>query len=186
MAEKMIKHLLFSYGSEIDNPMYVEGEEGVPSRVVVEGLASIGSTVDITRQYDLVRGEEYDAFFTDEEKAAIDEGTYDGPLLPALQAHGYLGGQSAYQGQSIEQIEAMSGGGGAPIDVASSSAEEIAEFISTNKPNVSETVALAQNDPDLAEKVLDAEVIATESDPRTGVENALEKVMSSSSSPDEE
>jgi len=175
MAEKMIKHLLFSYGQERDNPMYIEGEEGVPARILVEGVAQIGDVVDVTRQYDIVRGEEAGAFFSDEERAEIEDGTYEGELLAALQAHGYLGGREAYTGPP--QPAALPAAG--TIDVSTASAEEIAEYISANKPNVAETVAMAQNNPDYAEKVLDAEVIATESDPRAGVENALNKVMSS-------
>lgn len=58
-------------------------------------------------------------------------------------------------------------------DPETASAGEIAEWISTESPNVDDTVSLASGDSDLAAKVLEAENIATGGDPRKGVESKL-------------
>jgi hypothetical protein len=58
-------------------------------------------------------------------------------------------------------------------DVASSSVAELSAWISEESPNGSDTVALAEGDPELAAKVLEAERAATGGDPRKGVERKL-------------
>lgn len=58
--------------------------------------------------------------------------------------------------------------------------DEIAAHIEENNLNVDDTVALAGDDPDVAERVLEAErQVATENDdePRKGVEDGLSKVI---------
>jgi len=164
MAEKMIKHLLFTYGREVLNPHYVEGGDQ-PEYVVSEGLGHLGDVIDITRSYDLERGERLDAFYTDEERKQIEAGSYQG-----------LDSPSVYQArlQKAQQAIQPADGEGAQAGVSEMSTEDVAEHISENKLNVQETIALAGDDPDDIEKVLDAESIATEGEPRAGVTKALE------------
>lgn len=166
MAQKMIKVLLFTYTKETDNPFYVEGGDE-PEIVLREGLARLGEVHDITRPYDLSRGEELGAFFTDEERKAIEKGEYTGPDAPAVvQAR-------LAQAQTESQVEAASGE--SLPDTASMSAEEIAKLINDRNLNVNDTVDLAdENDVDSINKLLDAENMATENDPRVGVTKALE------------
>lgn len=54
---------------------------------------------------------------------------------------------------------------------------ELVQYIETNKPNVDDTVALAQGDPEAAKRVLEAETEATDGDPRAGVTKGLAAVI---------
>lgn len=172
MAEKMIRALLFTYGREIDNPLFVEGQDA-PARIVVEGLAHLGDVVDISRPYDLMIGEKYDAFFTDEQRAAIEDGTYTGIDAPSIY-------QARLQAER-SKIEPAIGEG--TVDASQLSTEELAEHIQTGnngKPlNVAATIELAGDgdDIDRINKVLDAENMAMQEKggPRSGVVDALEK-----------
>jgi hypothetical protein len=74
---------------------------------------------------------------------------------------------------------------GATEESASTSSEwgvpELVQYIETNKPNVDDTVALAQGDPEAAKRVLDAEAEATGGDPRAGVTKGLAAVIGDAS-----
>lgn len=162
MAERTIKFRLFNYWEET-------GEKDVAGNpVLVARLVSFGETVDIPRDEDVKRGEKLGAFFSAEDAKAIKAGTYSGPQAALLSGRPQASGEA--QVQDLGEI-----------DVASASAEEIAEFINENRLNVQETLDLAGDDPDLAEKVLDAEGLATDSDPRVGVERGLEAIMARAS-----
>jgi hypothetical protein len=56
--------------------------------------------------------------------------------------------------------------------------EELVAWIRTQRPTADAVVAAAQNDPDKAEALLDAEVEATGDQPRKSVKEPLEKIMS--------
>lgn len=63
------------------------------------------------------------------------------------------------------------------FDVDSASVSQLAGQIKEQKPNADDTVALAQGDRRLAEKVLEAERLATGGNPRQGVEQQLQKII---------
>jgi hypothetical protein len=173
MAEKMIKHLLFTYGKEVPNPLYTEGGNE-PETVLQEGLARLGEVVDVTRPYDLHRGEELDAFFSDKDRKAIEEGKYRGPDAPTVVA------ARLARAQAEVAVEPAEGEG--TTDTSDMSSEEIAAFITENKLNVDQTVDLADpNDVDSINKVLDAENLASDNDPRAGVVKALEARLAAAS-----
>jgi hypothetical protein len=168
MAEKMIKHLLFTYGKLVDNPLYdEEAAPDQPKKVMQEGLGRLGEVIDVERPYDLARGEEFGAFFTDEERKAIEEGTYRGVDAPAV-----MEARLSQERAIITPIEGEGPAGDA--DVSTMSVEEVAGLIEDRKLNVQQTVDLAGEDPDDIEKVLDAESLATENEPRAGVTKGLE------------
>jgi hypothetical protein len=173
--EKMIKVALFTYGEVEDNPLYLDGEQGQPKTIVREGLGRLGEVVDVKREYDLERGERLGAFYSDDDRKAIESGTYTGIDAPALNVARLAKAQAAAQAELVEG-EGTEGA----IDVATASSEEIAEHIKSNKLNVQQTVDLVGESPDVdtVNKVLDAEGIASENDPRTGVTDALEKRLS--------
>jgi hypothetical protein len=56
------------------------------------------------------------------------------------------------------------------------SATAVAKWIESERPNEDATVAAAQDDPDLARRVLEAESAATQGDPRQGVKSRLERI----------
>ena len=171
--EKQIKFRLFHY--------YEEGPDPTDDskKVLREKVASFGQIVDIEREEDIERGERLGAFYSDEEKDAIAEGSFRGPGAEELRSNAGLPGGQTGEG-TVEPVD------GEVPDISDMSSEEVAQIISEGNGgrglNVNETIALAQNDAELAEKVLDAETIASESDPRAGVEKALEKIMSEGNS----
>ena len=66
MAEKIIKVRLFTWFEETDSPVH-PGET-----VLTERIATMGQEVDITNEAYVKRGEDLDAFYTDEEAEEID------------------------------------------------------------------------------------------------------------------
>ena len=70
-------------------------------------------------------------------------------------------------------------GGGSLVgrSVVDLSDDELDELLETESPNVGETVALADGDPESAQRILDAEVRVTGDEPRQGVIEGLEKVI---------
>jgi hypothetical protein len=62
----------------------------------------------------------------------------------------------------------------APVD---GNVGELTEWIKQSKPNVDDTVALAEGDPEKAQRILDAEVAATGGSPRKSVQEQLEKIV---------
>jgi hypothetical protein len=174
--EKMIKVLLFTYGREVTNPFYTEGGNESET-VVVEGLARLGEVVDVTRPYDLERGERAGAFFSDEERKAVENGTYNGIDSPTVYASRLQTAQAAIQPAEGE----------GSVDVNSMSSEELAEYIHEHDLNVKDTIALAgdADDIDTVNKVLDAESQAMQmknADSRTGVTKALEAKLARATS----
>lgn len=169
--EKMIKHLFFTYGKSVPNPLYHEGSEDQPKDIIVEGIGRLGQVVEIEREYDLNRGEELDAFYTDDERQAIEEGTYSGDdaevVLSAIASESGL--PTVTTG-----VPTATGGVEAVTPIADMSDEEIAAMIQRDNLNVDQTIALAGNDPEQMEKVLDAEDLL-ENGPRKGVTSVLEK-----------
>lgn len=137
---------------------------GNPVRLVRH--ASFGEEVEIPDDQ-IARGEELGAFFSDEDAEAIRAGTYSGPV-----AH-LLPGQRRIPQAAEGDVIALG-----DLDVANADAAEIAAYIQEHKLTVGDTVALAGDDKDLAEKILDAEEIATQGSPRAGVEKGIEAVMS--------
>lgn len=78
----------------------------------------------------------------------------------------------------VEQHRASQGGiVNVELDVENLTVTELAERIKDQKPNATDTVALAESDPRKAEKVLEAERVATGNSPRQGVESELQKII---------
>lgn len=160
MPEVMIKHLLVTWFRNEESAVNPD------ETVRLEKINRIGDVVDIDDEPSYKRLEELGSFFTDDERKAIEEGTYQGP--GAAQVYAARGDTSYAPRPMIEAAE----GEGRQVDNLDS--EELAEYIKTNKLTVEQTVALAGDDADSINKVLDAENIATDNDPRRGVESALE------------
>lgn len=101
----------------------------------------------------------------------VDPGTASATQDAALDAYRAARGDQ-------DALARVIGSGGTPeeapsIDVAAASDEELAAHIADQKLNVSDTVGLAGDNPELAEKVLAAESSATGGKPRKGVEDDL-------------
>lgn len=86
-------------------------------------------------------------------------------------------GGIAVGGANVTPGVAQAVGSDSEIDVAGSSVEDIAAYLEAEKPNAAETVALAGDDPELAQKVLDAEKAAQGGDPRVTVQEPLQKII---------
>lgn len=161
MAVKIIKHRLFSWFEEVDSPVHSD------EKVLTERIAHLGQEVDITNPAFVKRGEELGSFYTDAEAKQIREGTYRGEDADILYRH-RSGQLAAPQAAAIE-------GEGPQVD--SLSTEELGDYIYENKLNVDQTVALAGDSLESIEKVLDAENLASDNEPRKGVTDRLEAKM---------
>src|SRR5262252_6747489 len=129
----------------------VQTEDPAGMKVVEprEALAGETVTLDQIGQIALMKGEKSHAFYTTEERERIEAGANpDQPLSPA------------------------EGG-----DVSSLGEYELAEYIKENNLTVNETVGLAGTDKDLAHRLLQAENIATDGEPRKGVEAGLTAII---------
>jgi hypothetical protein len=178
--KKTIKYRLFHYYEEMPIP----GQQGLG---LVEKQAFFGEEADITRQEDLDRGEALGAFFSDKEAKQIQSGKYEGPEASLLgqginmtppETVEEMGSASL----AVEEIGTGTGSEGneGAFDAYSADSSEIAEYIIANNLNVSDTVALAGDDPELAEKILDAEAeVAAQNnaDARKGVDDGLQKII---------
>jgi len=122
--------------------------------ILTERVANRGEevTVEELGPLALEKGERLGAFFTDAELEAMKE--------------------EAEAAEAPAEVEATNPG--------SMSVDELADYIEEHKPNVDQTVALADNDPEQAQKVLDAETQATGGVPRAGVEKGLEAIIARS------
>ncbi len=168
--EKRIKFRLFYWFEETGD------KDAAGNPILRERTGTFGQVVDIPRDVDVERGEALGAFFSDEESKGIEDGSYRGPAYDQLRTNAGLPTGPTGEG-TVQPTDSE------VPDIADMDSAEIAEIISSGGEggkalNVNETIALARDDKDLAEKVLDAEVIASESDPRVGVEKGLEAIMS--------
>jgi hypothetical protein len=167
MAERLVKYLLVTYFEEHPD---VNAPNGVGLR---ERLAWQGQTVDFTREEDEARLDELGALYTPEEAKEIEDGIYKGPEAQSI--YDALGQQPATEEGSSGPAELPAGG------IAEMSVDEVAELINPpafdkegKRLTVDETIALAGDDVESIEKVIDAENLATNNEPRQGVLNALE------------
>jgi hypothetical protein len=131
----------------------VQSEDPVGMKVLEPKEAMQGEevTLDQIGLLAQMKGEASHAFYTDDERERLEEG--GNPDQPA----------------SVEN-------GG---DVSSMGEYELAEYIKENNMTVNETVALAGGDKDLAHRLLQAENIATDGEPRKGVEAGLTSIIES-------
>jgi len=149
---RMIRVLSFLYTVAVEEPggiTVIEPREAKRNEVVT--LDQIGL---IAQQ----KGEKSHSFYTTEERDRIEEGG-------SPDASSYT--------------QASSGG-----DVSSMGEFELAEYIKGANPEgkeltVNETLALAGDDKDLAHRLLQAENIATDGEPRKGVETGLTSIIES-------
>jgi hypothetical protein len=173
MAQKIIKVRLFTWFENVESPIDPSEE------VRTERISHFGEDVDINDETSVARGEELDAFFSDEDAAAIRDGTYDGPQAALLETFGQH--QAATQGVVTPAL-------GEGPQTSTLSTDELADYIVENKLSVNETVALAtEGDADSINKVYDAEVAAAQTkgvDPRKGVTDRLDSMLTTATSED--
>jgi len=131
----------------------VQIDDPIGLKVIEPREAMNGETVTL-EQIGLLaqmKGEESHAFYTDDERERLEEG-----------------------GNPDEPPSPDSGG-----DLSSMGEYELAEYIKANNLTVNATVALAGDDKDLAHRLLQAENIATDGEPRKGVEAGLTSIIES-------
>lgn len=147
MANRKIKHVAFTYTTPSNDP--ITGEE-----ITVFRTAFRGETVDLNQE-NIDRGEKFGAFYSDEELAeqAEDE--------PARVLERELEGEDE-DSFTIDDDTTL---------------EDAEEWIVNEEPTVSEVIAMADNDPDKAQLLLDAENAATGNEPRKGVQDGLTKII---------
>lgn len=153
--EKTIKHKIFTYHVETKG-LKPDGSLG---NILVERQARRGETVDIPLDFELNRGEELDAFYTDEELEAIASG--DSPQATAADAP-TVG-----------------------IDLETADEDDVQLWLSgqggSSKPSVPQVLNAVNNVPEesrreAAQKVIDAEQ-AREGEPRSTLVEPLEEFL---------
>jgi hypothetical protein len=140
--------------------LYTVAVEGPGDVITIEAREAKRNETVTLEQIGLLaqqKGERSGAFYTDEERERIEAG--ENPDQP---------------------LSSSSGG-----DVSSMGEYELAEYIKGANPDgkeltVNETVALAGGDADMAHRVLQAENIATDGEPRKGVETGLTSIIEAS------
>lgn len=159
MAKRTVKFRLVTFFDQVANQVTPGGED-----VLVERVASMGDEIEL-RKVDEERLDSLGALYTKDEAKAIKDGTYNGPDAPVL---------AAFTGGAIPAAGTVQPADGEHGDAASMDAPALAEYIREHRLNIKDTVALAGDDPESVQKVLDAENIATDNAPRQGVLDALE------------
>lgn len=163
--ERIVKFRLVTYFDEVPNQVSPLGDP-----VLVERYASMGEHVHL-RPADEKRLDGLGALYSDEEAKAITEGTYTGADAALL--------ASFRQGQKPPSLIQPAEGEGSG-DIREMSTEQLADYIAENNLNVQDTLALLPEDADEDDinKLLDAEGLASENDPRVGVTKTLEARLS--------
>ncbi len=67
--------------------------------------------------------------------------------------------------------------GGEPFNPSTAGEFELAEWLKSDKPTINEVLEVVGEDKDLAHRMLQAENIATEGDPRGGLEAGLTRII---------
>ncbi len=165
---RTIKDLQFWYREAFKDPY--SGDT-----LVREKIASRGETITITHPEDLRRGDEANSFYTDEE---LDSGAH---LRPAD-----LNTEVQDQDQVPETPEAGAEAPGTPTsapNLSEDSVDDIAAWMTAERPNVSTVLELAyqySDDEDALNKLLDAEDQFTGDEARKGVVEGVQKILGDS------
>lgn len=148
--DRIVRDLIFSY------TVATQDAAGNPLIAAVDASRHTKLSIEDMGLIALEKGERLHSFYTDEERSVFEAG--GDPSRP----------------QRISDTATPSEMG----------EYELAEYIKGSNPqgkalNVQETVDLAGSDKDLAHRLLQAENIASEGDPRTGVERGLTAIIES-------
>jgi hypothetical protein len=151
---RRVRHGLFTYW-EAEPTISPDGQE---VDRLVEKMAFQGAVINVPRDYDLKRGEQFGAF-TDER--FDDEGQ---PL-------------------SVSGAEDEGAEGTDEVDLDELDDSELVEWLTATgmfdgekRPNVNEVVAAGDGNPELAKRLLAAEATASGDQPREGVVKGLQAV----------
>jgi hypothetical protein len=144
---RIVRDLLFSYMSEVKDP---SGNSVLEPVNVPRGTELTLAQMGLMAQE---KGERNHSFYTDDEREVLESG--GNPEATPTGSEGGVSEMGEY---------------------------ELAEYIGgsnpTGKPlNVDDTIALAGDDKDLAHRILQAENVATDGDPRKGVEVGLTAII---------
>lgn len=168
--EKIIRVRLFTWFERVPNQVQPGGDP-----VLVERISHFGADVDLTNcdPVYLQRGVELGAFYSDEEAAAIRDGSYSGPDRELL----FNARAGIRPARVVEDADDEHG------DVSMMSAEQLGEHINDRKLSVPDTLSLLPEDADVdtIQKFIDAENFATDNEPRKGVMDKLEAQLSARS-----
>lgn len=150
--EVVIRHGVFWY--HVMEPQVINGEE---KDVLTQRMAFRGETVNLTRAVDIERGERHGAFMSEEEIKQLPKAA-ELPPPPDGEAAGAPNLNELGDDEIVDWL--MSTG----------------EFDGQKKPTADEVVAAVGDNPELADRVLEAEETASGGEPRKGITERLEKV----------
>lgn len=179
LTERIVRYRQITYWDEVENQAQPNGDP-----VFIERIASKGEVVQLRPQDEQrLDAQPYGgALYTPEEQSAIEDGTYSGfdaDHLALVRAQGHTQGPAPPPEQrqlTAAPGEAQDIGNEGP-QTEGLSIDELAEYIRENDLTPDQTVALAGDDPDSINRVLDAETQATDNDPRQEVVGRLESKL---------
>lgn len=148
MAPVKIQHAQFLY--YIETPW--TSPDGEEATRLSRRIALHGEVVDVPRDEDIERGEEAGAFADEEVE------------LPP-------------EDDAAADADAANAAASAGTPDINASHDELVAWIAAAKPNEDEMVAAAQNDPVMAQALIDAEAEASGGQPRKGVTDRLQKIV---------
>ena len=166
---RIVKDLMFVYHVLEPNPMLPGAGD-----IVAERTATTGQAVDVEELGPLYleKGERLGSFFTDAELRALRPAQVRDIFQRAGGIHESIkelvGASHATSGDEAEAEDK---------EFSLMSSHELAEYMEENKPTVAETVAMADGDPEAAKRILEAEDIVTDNDPRQGVIDGLSRII---------
>lgn len=185
----IIRHLMHTWFEE--QPSLIPGQPPVPR----ERLSRLGEEVEFTNENAEKRALELNAVYSDADAEAIRDGTYRGfdreNVYNARRAAG-LSTPAEEQAATIPEIlsptgsipvatgnDATATGGALSISFADATPELLGDFIRDNRVSAPNTLALLPADPtvDDVNKLMDAEVHATNNAPRASVQQPLDKKL---------
>lgn len=131
---------------------YTKTIERAGNKVPVEQIAYQGDTVDITEAEDLARGEDNGAFYTDAELAA-------------------------FAGEAPPEPDGTGGDVPMPADFATATVDDIADWMEDSRASIPQLLEIANENPDAANRILEAENKIQSGDPRKGLVEGLTAVV---------
>lgn len=105
MAERKIKHALFTYHVEVEDPLQGKGETKV-----VQRHAFRDEVVDIPMDSDIRKGEHFGAFYTDEELAGQPDVETEPTIVPADMSDEALADWIEEEQPTVQEVVDASGG----------------------------------------------------------------------------
>lgn len=170
-VDRVVRHLSTLYFTDGDNPV-----TGKPTRLV--HTARRGDVISLPPD-EVRRLENLGALLPKGKKPEDAEAEHAAVLDEYRARRGDTDALNRHNDRVLAQRPSSGEGGivDVTVDVENDTVKAIADYLRESKPNADDTVALAEGDARKAEKLLEAENIASGQQPRKTVERDLSKII---------